>query len=100
MIGLFFSSLLTIIFISNLTKLISMVKEVLSDKVEVNSYVDNDGTKVYSSIYYYNVDNITYICKSAYSFSTNPGNDNKKIYYNSSSPSSCMSEFSKKSNYS
>jgi len=72
---------------------------VLSSKVNIESYVDDDGRTMYSPIYYYEVNGQNYSCSSNTSSSNNPGTKNKNVYYDSKNPSNCMTEYSKSINY-
>lgn len=66
--------------------------------IVVKSHIDNEGMKMYSPIYYYEVDGVEYTCASKASSSKYPDTNNKKVYYESKNPSNCMSEYSKTSN--
>ena len=98
-VGILFLVIFGAVVISSFVKLKSLDKEVISDRVEVNSHIDSDGTRMYSPTYYYTVDGNMYACSSNSSSNVNPGTSNKKVYYKSSSPSTCMTEYSKSSNY-
>lgn len=87
------------IFVSNIVKLNSLDSTVLSTRVEVKSYVNDEGSTMYSPIYYYEVNGQNYSCSSNASSSNNPGTQNKKVYYDSKNPSNCMTEYSKSGNY-
>ncbi len=98
-VGILFLTIFGSIVISSFVKLKGLDKEFISDRVEVKSHNDNDGDRMYSPTYYYTVDGTMYSCSSDSSSSINPGTNNKKVYYKSSSPSTCMTEYSKSSNY-
>ena len=84
-------------YISSYLKFKSLDASTTSTRVEINSHID-DGTTMYSPIYYYEVNGIEYSCSSNSSSSVYPGIDNKKVYYDSKEPLKCLSEYSKNSN--
>jgi len=96
--GLLFLFIIGGIYVSSIIKLNSLDSTVLSSGVDVKSYVDNEGTTMYSPIYYYEVNGQHYSCDSNLSSSNNPGTQNKTIYYDSKNPSNCMTEYSKSGN--
>jgi hypothetical protein len=96
--GLFFLVLIGWIYISSISKLKSLDSSVTSTNVEVKSYINDEGTTMYSPVYSYVVNGKTYTCGSNSSSSVNPGNSNKTVYYDSKNPSSCMTEYSKSEN--
>lgn len=97
--GLLFLFIIGGIFIFSIIKLNSLDSTVLSNSVEVKSYVDDEGNTMYSPVYYYEVNGESYICDSNGSSSHNPGTKNKTVYYDSKNPSNCMTEYSKSGNY-
>ena len=97
--ALFFIVVFGLAFISTTTKSDSLNSETLSTGVDVKSYVNDEGTVMYKGVYYYEVDGINYICSSNVSTSSHPGTENKKVYYDSSNPSSCMVEHSSMIDY-
>lgn len=97
-IGILFFIIFGAIYVSNVKKLNSLDSTTLSTKVEVTSYIDDEGSRMYSPVYYYEVNGQSYSCSSSASSSNNPGTENKTVYYDSSNPSRCMSEYSKSSN--
>ena len=97
--GLLFLFVMGGVFISNTIKLNSLNSTVLSDNVEIKSYINDEGNTMYSPVYYYRVNGETYTCGSNSSSSINPGTQNKNVYYDSKKPSNCMTEYSKSSNY-
>ncbi len=70
-----------------------------STRVEVESYMNDEGTMMYSPVYYYTVNNKDYICGSNSSSNINPGKTNRTVYYDSKNPENCMTEHSKSSNW-
>ena len=98
-VGAFFFFLIAGILVSNIVRLKSLDSTVLSTHVEVKSYIDDEGSTMYSPVYYYIVNGQSYSCGSNASSSTNPGTQNKTVYYDSTNPSNCMTEYSKTSNY-
>lgn len=97
--GIFFLILFIGIFISSVTKINSLDATVLSNRVEIKSHVDSEGSTLYTPVYYYDVKGISYSCSSNSSSSINPGTKNKLVYYDTKNPSSCLTEDSKSINY-
>ena len=95
--GLAFMSIFGGVYINSYLKLKSLDSSTTSTRVEINSHLD-DGTTMYSPIYYYEINGIEYSCSSNSSSSIYPGTDNKKVYYDSKEPLKCMTEYSKNSN--
>jgi len=87
------------IFISNIIKLNSLDSTVLSTRVELKLYVNDEGNTMYSPVYYYKVNGQNYSCGSSWSSNNNPGTQNKTVYYDSKNPSNCITEYSKSKNY-
>lgn len=98
-VGLLFLIIMGGIFASSIVKLNSLDSTVLSEHVEIKSYIDDEGTTMYSPVYYYSVNGKRYTCGSNSSSSHNPGTQNKTVYYDSKNPSKCMTEYSKSSNF-
>ena len=98
LVGLLFLVILGLIYISSIVRLKSMDSTVTSTSVEVRSYVDDEGSTMYSPVYSYEVNGENYTCGSNSSSSIYPGTDNKTVYYDSKNPSNCMTEYSKSSN--
>ncbi len=96
--GLLFLLIMVGILFYNYNKLNSLDSTVTSTRVVVNSHIDDEGSTMYSPVYYYTVDGKEYMCSSNSSSSINPGTDNKTVYYDSKDPSKCMTEYSKSSN--
>lgn len=71
---------------------------ITSTKVEITSYINDDGVTMYSPIYYYVVDNQEYACSSTSSSSVIPSIQNDTVYYEKANPSNCMSNYSKNGN--
>lgn len=79
-------------------KLKSLNSVTLSTSVELNTDRNDENEIMYSPIYYYVVDGVTYSCASNSSSNVSPGTSNRNVYYDSSDPSKCMTEYSKTSN--
>lgn len=99
LIGILFLVIFGGLSISNIIKLNSLDSKVLSTRVEIKSFLDDEGSMMYSPIYHYKVDGRDYKCSSNSSSSNNPGTKNEMVYYDSANPSNCMTEYSKTSNY-
>ena len=87
------------IIILNVTRINSLDSQIMSKRVEIKSYINDEGTKMYSPIYYYEIDGKIYECGSNYSSSSNPGTENKTVYYDSQNPDICMTDHVKTVNY-
>lgn len=98
-VGLLFLIIMGGIFASSIVKLNSLDSTVLSEHVEIKSYINDEGTIMYSPVYYYSINGERYTCGSNGSSSHNPGTQNKTVYYDSKNPSKCMTEYSKSSNF-
>lgn len=97
-LGIFFFIVMTVYSVSSIIKLKSFDSSVTSTNVEVKSYISDEGDIMYSPVYSYVVDGSDYVCTSGMSSTVNPGNSNKTVYYDSSNPSNCMTEYSKSGN--
>lgn len=97
-LGLIFLIVIVGFTISNYLTSKELDASTTSTKVVVNSHLDNDGTTMYSPTYYYVVNGQEYTCSSGSSSNKNPGTNNKKVYYEASNPSNCMTEFAKSNN--
>ena len=71
---------------------------IMSTRVEITSYENDDGATMYSPIYYYVVGNQEYSCSSISSSSVMPSTENDTVYYEKANPSNCMSNYSKNEN--
>lgn len=98
-VGILFLGIMGGIVIHNYTKLNSLDGKTMSTRIDVNSYIDDEGQTMYSPIYYYVVHEKEYSCASNSSSSINPGTENKPVYYDTKNPSNCMTEYSKSSNW-
>lgn len=97
-VGVFFFILMGGIIISSYVTLNSLDSETISKSVEIKSHINDEGTTMYSPIYYYRVNGVEYTCSSNASSSIHPGTENKKVYYDSKNPANCMSDYSKSTN--
>ena len=87
--GLLFFVLFTYFFILNFINTKKMDSSIISNRVEVDSYID-DGKTMYIGIYHYNVDGNSYTCKSSGASNIRPSGENKTIYYEAKNPTNCM----------
>ncbi len=97
--GLLFLIMIGGIYASSIIELNSLDSKVLSEHVEIKSYINDEGTTMYSPVYYYSVNGERYTCGTNSSSNHNPGTQNKTVYYDSKNPSKCMTEYSKSSNF-
>lgn len=96
--GWFFLILMGSFLVTSYIELNSLDSKVTSTKVEVNSHLNDEGSRMYSPIYHYNVNGIEYSCVSNSSSSINPSTKNRTVYYDSANPEKCLTEYSKTSN--
>ena len=96
--GILFGLIFGGIYVGGLVKKNSMDSKTTSTRVEVKSHVNDEGTTMYSPVYYYEVNGVEYTCSSNSSSSINPGTKNKTVYYDSKNPSNCVNEYSSSSN--
>lgn len=89
-VGFIFLLIIGGMVVFNYKKLVGLNSSTMSRGVRIKSSINDDGNTMYSSIYYYRVDGIDYSCSPNSLLKTNPGTENKKIYYNSKKPSKCM----------
>lgn len=94
-LGILFFFGFGMVFVFTTIKSNSFDSEVMSTRVEVESHIDDEGTRMYSPSYYYIVNGVGYVCDSDFSSSINPGTENGLVYYDSSEPSNCITEYSK-----
>ena len=98
LVGLISFIIFSYIVFLNYKKQYNLDSKTLSTKIEVNATYDDEGSLMYSPIYYYEVNGKNYTCHSNSSSSLNPGTKNKNVYYDSKNPSNCLTEFSKTTN--
>ena len=98
-VGILFLLIFGGVFALNIFKANSLDSSIMSTSVEVNSYFDDEGDEMYRTTYYYEVEGEKYTCSSSVSTSIFPGEQNKKVYYDSKNPSNCMTQDSKFFNY-
>jgi len=98
-IGLFFLFIIVGIFIFSIIKFNSLDSSVLSTSVEVQSHINDEGSVMYSPVYYYEVDSQNYSCASSASSSVKSSTQNNTVYYDSKDPSNCMTEYSRSGNF-
>lgn len=96
-IGTLFLAIFGSLFVLSIVKLNELGSTVISKRVYVESYLDDEGTRMYRPIYYYEVGGEEYGCSLDSPSSINPGTTNKTVYYDAEDPSNCMTEDSKPS---
>ena len=92
-IGLLFLVIMSILIFGPMIKKSSFDGEVEADRIEINSYVDSEGSTMYSPIYYYTVDGVSYTCSSNMSSSIKPNTNKNLVWYDVNNPSDCVSEY-------
>ena len=76
----------------------SLDSEIVPNHIEINTYKDSDGDTMYSPIYYYNIRGKEYKCSSQGGSSIMPSTKNRKVYFDSKSPTRCMTDYSRGNN--
>lgn len=97
LIGLSFFVIVGGVVIFNNIKLNRLDSETTSTRVDITSRI-SDGARMYSKVYYYEVDGKEYGCTSSMSSNVYPDKKNGIVYYDSKEPSNCISEYSKSGN--
>ena len=64
-------------------------------RIDPNSSYDNDNNTIYNPTYYFKVNGKNYQCKSKYGSSFTPDDDKNMVYYDSSNPEKCTTEYEK-----
>ena len=82
----------------NITTFMSMDSQVMSKRVEVESYEGDEDT-YYTPIYHYRVRGVEYSCKARNSSNVYPSTENKVVYYDSKNPERCYDTYSKNVNW-
>lgn len=96
--GILFLAIMLGVLIINVTKLKSLDASTMSTSIDINQYINDEGSDMYSPIYHYKVDGKEYTCSSNSSSSVRPSESNSLVYYDSKDPSRCMTEYSKSGN--
>jgi len=99
MLGIAFLFVAVVIY----TILFAVGKQAFEIKSNTNAYTNaskievltnnSDGSVQYSPIFYFNVDGKEYTCKTSFSRGSRPSVTKNKLYYNSSNPNICISEY-------
>lgn len=97
-VGILFLAIMLGVLIGNVTKLKSLDASTMSTSIDINQYISDEGSDMYSPIYHYKVDGKEYTCSSNSSSSVRPSESNSLVYYDSKDPSRCMTEYSKSGN--
>ncbi len=92
-VALVFIGIMGFIAFTTLSKQKTLTGEATSYKYEFSSYYNDDGNKMYTPIYYYQVNGEEYTCSSSFSSSSPSGEKNKIIYYLPSDPEQCSTGF-------
>ena len=67
-------------------------------KIELNEEYDSEAGTVYRPTYYYKVEGKEYECKAKIATSFEPDRNKNKVYYDSTNPNKCLTEYEKSSN--
>lgn len=81
----------------DLSKKKSLDGEIAAYDVEWSSHINDEGNELYSPTYYYEVNGNKYICTSNSSSSTKSGKG--IVYYDTTNPSKCMTDFESNSSF-
>ncbi len=99
LIGLLFAGIGIGMFASTVIKKNRMDSEVEAYKVDINEHYDSDNGTMYSPTHFYVVDGVNYTCSGGGSTgSITSAMRDETVYYNSSDPSDCMTDYSKSTN--
>lgn len=96
--GLLFFGVMMAIGVSNLTKKNSFDGEVKATEIHWDSHYDSDSGTMYSPVYSYEVEGVTYNCSSRSSSSSKSGAKGI-VYYDTNNPSNCMTDFDNKTSF-
>lgn len=94
--GLLFFIVLCFLTFSGLIKKMSMDKTIEAYRIDENGHYDSDGAYLYSPIFYYSVDGKEYECRINYSSSSRVNSKQKNVYYNSTNPQDCVTDYTVK----
>ena len=97
-VGIIFLAIMLGVLIGNVIKLKSLDASTMSTSIDINQYINDEGSDMYSPIYHYKVGGKEYTCNSNSSSSVRPSESNSLVYYDSKDPTKCMTEYSKSSN--
>ena len=67
-------------------------KQTNNTEIKVVEDTDIEGGIVYYPIYYFNISNVTYECKSNYKSTSYPDFSKNLVYYNPSNPENCLTQ--------
>jgi len=95
-VGLLFLVIMGIILISTFNKKNSLDSETKATRIKWEEHYDSDDGTTYSPNYEYEVNGTIYVCKSSSSSSVKSGDG--IVYYNSSNPGDCMTDFDDNTN--
>ncbi len=96
-ITFFILMLIFIVFRPNIKRLIKNYDEkTYAYKMDINQGMDSDGDRYYKPVYYYEVKNKKYVCKSSNGESDMPNEKENIVYYKSNNPNICMTEYENK----
>lgn len=96
LVGLLFLVIFGGIFISSTTKKNAMDSETKATNITWETHYDSEDGTTYSPNYEYEVDGTIYVCKSSTSSSIKSGDGT--VYYDSSNPGDCMTDFDNTTN--
>lgn len=97
-VGIIFLAIMLGVLIGNVIKLKSLDASTMSTSIDINQYINDEGSDMYSPIYHYKVGGKEYTCNSNSSSSVRPSESNALVYYDSKDPTKCTTEYSKSSN--
>lgn len=92
-IGLVIFGIMAALLISNISKRNSLDASVQAYRIDDNCRTNSDGDYMCSPIYYYTISGNNFVCRSSSSSSVTTSSSKDLVYYNSSNPSECMTEY-------
>ena len=97
-VGIIFFVVIAAILVFNKKKQNSLDSSTMSTRIEVSEHIDDEGTTMYSPIYYFDVRGQEFKCTSNSSSSIRPKTESQMVYYDSKNPTKCMTAYSVKGN--
>ena len=97
-VGIIFFVVIAAILVFNKKKQNSLDASTMSTRIEVSEHIDDEGTTMYSPVYYFEVRGEEFKCTSNSSSSIYPKTESQMVYYDSKDPHKCMTAYSVKGN--
>ena len=95
-VGILFFAVLFWLTFGGMIKKIKLDSSTVATKIDENCHSNDDGGPTCSPIYYYQVDGQDYTCRINYSSSNTVSAKQNKVYYDSSHPATCVTDYTVK----